>query len=186
MSNIRYYNTHRLHFHDMFIFSLSRFLHNNSGFLQNNKQWFICSVRSSRTLIQTHRVILMLCVWMKHKNHSTGIPHFPVPTPTSFHCFLCLCMQTTSLCVQLPHADIVVIATSRVLSHNQALDCTRINDRGINWQIKFSCVCPAAFHLSMVPEHLASTVNVKVKLIISVSHLSFWLFKLQLMQVSGV
>lgn len=60
----------------------------NSVFLQNNKQWFICPARSSTALIQTHRVILMLCVWMKYQNHSTGIPPFPVLTPTSLHCYM--------------------------------------------------------------------------------------------------
>ncbi len=69
----------------------------NSVFLQNNKQWFICSVRSSRALTQTHRVILMLRVLMKYQNHSTGIPHFPALTPTSLHCFVWICALLASV-----------------------------------------------------------------------------------------
>lgn len=75
--------------------------------LQNNRQWFICSVRSSRALIQTHRVILMLRVAMKYHNCSAGIPHFPVPTPTRLHCFGCMCAQR--LCfVPCSHTSILL------------------------------------------------------------------------------
>ena len=108
----RYSNTHMTCLFSLWATSCIIAL-SNYVFPQTSKQWFICSVRSSRALIQTHRVILMLCVSMKYQNHSTGIPHFPVLTPTSLHCCMCMCMHYYILCFQLPHDDIVVIITSR-------------------------------------------------------------------------
>lgn len=113
MSTIGYYNTHKSMTCLCSLWATSCIIgFSNSVVLQNNKQWFVCSVRSSRALTQTHRVILMRCVCMKYQNHSTGIPHFPVLTPTFFALF-CVHVRTTSLCAQLPHTDIVVITTSR-------------------------------------------------------------------------
>lgn len=119
--NIGYYNTHKP------VTCLCSFEAtsctiglSNSAVLNNCKQWFICSVWSSGALIQTYRVILMLCVCMRYQNHSTGIPPFPVLTPTSLHCFQCVC--TTSLCAQLPHTYSVFITTSRELALHWTLN----------------------------------------------------------------
>lgn len=85
------------------VFSPSHFLHN--GFLKlrssAEQQTVVCLFSPLKQSVDTsspsHSHAQRLCIWMKCQSSSTEIPHFPVLTPTSLHCLVCMCALHASV-----------------------------------------------------------------------------------------
>lgn len=131
-SNVRYYNSHGLQVHDMFVFSLSHFLHNRLLKLcfsatPTNSGLFVQSGQAERWYKLTESFSCSASGW---NTRTTPLEFLTSQYWLPLHCIVfCVyvCVFTTSLCFQLPHGDIVVITTSRELAPSQALAWTRLD-----------------------------------------------------------
>lgn len=86
-----------------------------AGFLLRDKtQWFICPTRSSRALIRTHRVILMLS--LRQSRSTTPLEFITSQHWLPRHCIVPCGRTDGKLCVWLPRAHAAVGTTSHDLT----------------------------------------------------------------------